>query len=104
MLCKCKDLEQILSKEENTMEYLMQNKILVYKDECSECKSPLRKLSTSTFRCTKWSCYKFYSLFKYTIFSNTKIQLNDFLKVAYYWLAKCSFISIQIITGIQPAQ
>ncbi|KCZ80867.1 hypothetical protein H312_01695, partial [Anncaliia algerae PRA339] len=59
----------------------------------------MRKLSTSTFRYTKWSCYKFYSLFKYTIFSNTKIPLNDFFESHLLLASKCSFTSIQIITG-----
>ncbi|KCZ78365.1 hypothetical protein H311_00605 [Anncaliia algerae PRA109] len=86
MICKLRCFEHILSKEENMLEYAIQNVILRNKNEYYKCKSSSSKFNFYIFGAQNEFVINFILFFKKLIF---KLKIpHYFLKIIYYWLIK----------------
>src|SRR5689334_3105752 len=94
-------LQEILESETRTIEYLQDKKVLPQQMKCPTCDQDMT-LNHTLFSCGKRTCRKSVSIFKDTIFSESKIPYNKLLTIAYLWIIGCKHQSILAFTGMSP--
>lgn len=91
--------DEIFRSETNAIQYLIENSIFVKPERCEGCHGISFSLHRKSWRCTFKSCRKNYSLYGQTFFKKSKLEINQTLKLAYFWLAEVRPKSLLIITG-----
>lgn len=92
------DLQTIFFDTEACLSYLFDNEILYRHPICRHHHRPMVRYGTK-WRCTRSGCGHQVSVYRNSIFSQSRIPINKFLFVAYLWVCKAPITTIQIITG-----
>lgn len=97
-------INKICESVESTIDYLMKNGILESQKMCPNCNNLMRwnpnSSQFSIIRCSNDKCRTSQSIFRGSIFQNSKIPCNIILRIAYFWLLKMKITSIEILEGI----
>lgn len=96
---KRSELNHLFESESNSINYLIENRCLNYRDTCEHCGGQVF-FKSKLFRCKKDGCRKSWSIFKNSFFSKTKLNTNTILELGYYWLCECSYSSVIKIMGL----
>ena len=92
-----KNLKHIFDNEDDTLNYLIENKFVNKFDNCNKCNHDTKlSFMRKTYVCKYYKCRKALSLsLKGTIFNNLKLPLNIQLHILFLFLGKApsSFIS-----------
>ena len=99
MLTKRSELNHIFDEEKAELEFLYEKEIIIRPEVCSLCNAVLKRITETRFKCTKWTCRTHVSSLKNSILQNSLLPANKLLEFFYYFLSKCSFTTIQLITG-----
>ena len=91
-------VSNLFQDEEEAIRYLIDHNVFCNVTKCQICQGNVSRRKKK-WRCNKKSCRKETSILKDSVFSKTRIKINEALLIAYLWLSKCSHSSIMLITG-----
>lgn len=97
MIPRFLDLMQVVSDEENCIQFLYNNEILLHKPNCI-CGGPFTRRAKK-HHCNRYACKKSLSIFSGTFFARNRIKCNEVMHLAYLWLTNCSSETIIQHTG-----
>lgn len=95
-----KELSRIFDSEEEAIRYLIAENIIQQPEKCIKCQYYNITRRSKCWRCSNSVCRKEWSIFNKSQFSKTKLQVNEFLEMCYYWLVGLKHNQICTITGI----
>jgi hypothetical protein len=95
------DIHAWFSNEHVAREFLKRNGAVDTLDSCVVCHGPI-SLHGAIYRCTTPSCRWSRSLWAGSFFSQSRLKCDQIMKLAYYWLGKCSHEQLVAFTGISP--
>src|SRR5437868_3771958 len=90
-----KPLRKILLDENECIKFLF-DKNIIQKPQCQNCNTEMSKYRLKLYKCK--NCQKTLSIYKNTIFDNSKLKSSDVLLLAYFWLNKINYTSISCMT------
>ena len=91
-----KSLSKILLDENKSIKFLF-DKNIIQKPRCQICNIEISKYRLKLYKCK--NCQKTLSIYKNTIFDNSKIKSSDILLIAYFLLNKINYSSISYMTS-----
>lgn len=90
---KLPELESLLAvfeSEDEAIEYLSGRGLNITHDYCVRCGEPnpraINKREKRYLRCRKQGCDYNFSVFKDSFFSNSRLNVNKILEIAYFWM------------------
>lgn len=89
------------SDEQATRDFLIRNGAVDTLDRCATCYGKI-SLHGALYRCTSSGCRWSRSLWTGSFFSQSRLKCNQIMKLAYFWLGKCSHEQLVAFTGIAP--
>jgi hypothetical protein len=102
MLPPLPEIIQLITDEEACIGFIIDRELVYGQPRCARCRKSTRR-DGRKWRCTTRHCGWSKSIFKDTVFGNTRLPPQTVLLIGYLWLAKCSHTSIQLITGCSSA-
>jgi DNA-directed RNA polymerase subunit RPC12/RpoP len=82
-------------------DFLKQKGVIVYPSECMSCGGRLSLIKQGKLvRCTSNKCRKAVSTLKNSFFAGSKLQLNEILSLAYFWLLNLGCKQLEEITRL----
>lgn len=98
MIPPISEIHDLLYDEERCVDFLIKNKILATREQCSLCKKPFHlQKHQGLWRCGK--CKTSISIRKDSFFADHKISFSKILLIGYLWLTKVPTTSIITMTG-----
>ncbi|KII65364.1 hypothetical protein RF11_15493 [Thelohanellus kitauei] len=93
----------ILQDEEKAILYLLEKNIVPALNTCPANNGTGIKRRGRNWRCSSKYCRKEYHIFKNTLFSISKLQINEVLSLCYFWLTESKHKQLCLITGHSPS-
>ena len=79
-------LQHVFENEENSIKYLVENNVFKPPSVCEKCNYDNFSQHRKNWRCCRKNCRKEVSITQKTFFKNTKLKINEILRLSYYWL------------------
>ena len=95
-------LNDIFTNEEACIEFLFLYEILYSLPKCLKCRKKTYR-NKILWKCKDYNCNWSISIYKDSIFTQSKLPAHRTMFVFYLWLAKCSSSSIELVTGHSSA-
>ena len=102
MIPSLPEIIQLITNEEACIGLTIEHGLVYDQPQCARCRKPTSR-DGRMWRCTSRHCGWSKSIFKGSVFGNTRLAPQTVLLIGYLWLAKCSRTSIQLITGCSSA-
>jgi hypothetical protein len=96
------EIIQLITDEEACIGFIIEHKLVYGQTRCAHCRKSTYR-SGRKWRCTNHHCNWSKSIFKDSVFGNTRLPPQTVMLIGYLWLAKCSHTSVQLITGCSSA-
>lgn len=102
MIPSLSEIIPIITDEEACIGFIIERELVYNQPRCARCRKSTYR-NGRMWKCTNHQCNWKKSIFKDSVFSNTRLPPQTILLIAYLWLAKCSHSSIQVLTGCSSA-
>jgi transposase-like protein len=99
MIPPARTLHVYFSNEDQAIAFLTQRGVFRKPEICQKCGGKYFRQERKLWRCTNKECRKAISVVKGTFFEMHRLQINEMLEIAYYWLAGLKHKSAMMITG-----
>jgi ISXO2-like transposase domain len=96
------EIIQPITDEEACIEFSIEHGLVYGQPCCARCRKSTYRHGRM-WRCTSHHCGWSKSIFKDSVFGNTRLPPQVALLIGYLWLTKCSHTSMQLITGCSSA-
>ena len=92
------EIIQPITDEEACIGFSIEHGLVYGQPRCARCRKSTYRHGR-VWRCTNHPCGWSKSIFKDSVFGNTRLPPQVVLLIGYLWLTKCSHTSMQLITG-----
>lgn len=92
------EIIQPITDEDACIEFIIEHELVYSQPRCGRCRKSTYR-DGRMWRCTNHHCSWSKSIFKDSVFGNTRLPPQMILLIGYLWLTKCSRTSVQLITG-----
>jgi transposase-like protein len=96
------EIIQLITDEEACIGFIIDHKLVYDQPRCARCRKSTYR-NGRKWRCTNRHCSWSKSIFKDSVFGNTRLPPQTVMLIGYLWLTKCSHTSVQLITGCSSA-
>ena len=92
----------LVTDEEACIGFLIDHQLVYSQPRCTRCRKSTYR-NGRMWQCTNRQCNWKKSIFKDSVFGNTRLPPQTILLIGYLWLVKCSPSFIQLMTGCSSA-